>query len=121
MIGNTDGYVSTVLNGALPTIVLEIGASSRLCAMLKAGEKVVLMGPTGTATHIAQNETVLLAGGGLGNAVLFSIGQALRVAGCKIAGKRTEQIELLALRSLAAPHRDFPPQAINGAFGRHRA
>jgi hypothetical protein len=25
MIGNTDGYVSTVLNGALPTIVLEIG------------------------------------------------------------------------------------------------
>ena len=31
-----------------------------------------------------KNETVLLAGGGLGNAVLFSIGQALRAAGSKV-------------------------------------
>ena len=36
------------------------------------------MGPTGTPTHIAADETVMLVGGGLGNAVLFSIGQALR-------------------------------------------
>ncbi len=70
--------------GLMGTIVLEMGTSSRLCAMLKQGERVVLMGPTGTPTHIAKNETVLLAGGGLGNAVLFSIGQALRVAGCKV-------------------------------------
>ena len=36
------------------------------------------MGPTGTPTEITENETVLLAGGGLGNAVLFSIARALR-------------------------------------------
>ena len=36
------------------------------------------MGPTGTPTEIPENETVLLAGGGLGNAVLFSIARALR-------------------------------------------
>ena len=42
------------------------------------------MGPTGTPTHIAANETVILAGGGLGNAVLFSIGQAFRAAGSKV-------------------------------------
>jgi NAD(P)H-flavin reductase len=42
------------------------------------------MGPTGTPTEIPAGETVLLAGGGLGNAVLFSIGQALRAAGSKV-------------------------------------
>ena len=31
-----------------------------------------------------KDETVVLAGGGLGNAVLFSIGKALRAAGCKV-------------------------------------
>ena len=36
------------------------------------------MGPTGTPTEIPENETVMLAGGGLGNAVLFSIAKALR-------------------------------------------
>jgi NAD(P)H-flavin reductase len=36
------------------------------------------MGPTGTPTEIPENETILLAGGGLGNAVLFSIAKAMR-------------------------------------------
>ncbi len=70
--------------GLLSTIVLEMGGSSNLCAHLKPGERVVLMGPTGTPTHIPKNETVLLAGGGLGNAVLFSIGKAMRENGCKV-------------------------------------
>ncbi|MBL8911720.1 MAG: FAD-dependent oxidoreductase [Archangium sp.] len=70
--------------GLLSTIVLEMGASSRLCAELKIGEPVVLMGPTGTPTHIQRGDTVLLAGGGLGNAVLFSIGQAFRALGSKV-------------------------------------
>ena len=42
------------------------------------------MGPTGAPTEIPRNETVLLAGGGLGNAVLFSIAKALKDAGCKV-------------------------------------
>ncbi len=70
--------------GLMSTIVLEMGASSRLCATLEVGQRVVLMGPTGAPTEIPQRETVLLAGGGLGNAVLFSIGQALRAAGCRV-------------------------------------
>jgi NADPH-dependent glutamate synthase beta subunit-like oxidoreductase/NAD(P)H-flavin reductase len=70
--------------GLVSTIVLEMGGSSDLCAMLRPGEPVVLMGPTGAPTHIAAGETVLLAGGGLGNAVLFSIGQAFRAAGSKV-------------------------------------
>jgi hypothetical protein len=42
------------------------------------------MGPTGTPTEIAGGETVVLCGGGLGNAVLFSIGAAFRAAGSKV-------------------------------------
>ena len=70
--------------GLLSTIVLEMGGSSDLCAYLKPGEPVVLMGPTGTPTETPAGETVLLAGGGLGNAVLFSIGQRLREEGSRV-------------------------------------
>jgi NADPH-dependent glutamate synthase beta subunit-like oxidoreductase/NAD(P)H-flavin reductase len=70
--------------GLLSLIVLELGSSSRLCAQLKIGEPVVVMGPTGAPTEIPSNETVLLAGGGLGNAVLFSIARAFKEHGCKV-------------------------------------
>jgi NAD(P)H-flavin reductase len=70
--------------GLVSTIVLEMGGSSDLCARLRPGEPVVLMGPTGTPTEIVPGETVLLAGGGLGNAVLFSIGQAFRRLGSRV-------------------------------------
>ena len=63
--------------GLLSLIVMEMGGSSDLCALLKAGDPVILMGPTGSPTEIPEGETVCLAGGGLGNAVLFSIGQAM--------------------------------------------
>lgn len=70
--------------GLLSMIVLEMGTSSRLCSMLKEGEEVLVMGPTGTPTEIPENESVLLAGGGLGNAVLFSIAKAMRDNGNKV-------------------------------------
>ncbi|MDP9114923.1 MAG: FAD-dependent oxidoreductase, partial [Acidobacteriota bacterium] len=69
--------------GLLSTIVLEMGGSSDLCALLKPGEPVILMGPTGTPTETPEEETALLVGGGLGNAVLFSIGQQLRANGSR--------------------------------------
>jgi NAD(P)H-flavin reductase len=42
------------------------------------------MGPTGTPTEIPEGETVLFAGGGLGNAVLFSIGQQIRARASRV-------------------------------------
>ena len=42
------------------------------------------MGPTGMPTEIPENSTAALIGGGLGNAVLFSIGAAMRAAGTKV-------------------------------------
>ena len=70
--------------GLLGTIVLEMGGSSRLCAALVPGESIILMGPTGTPTEISGSETVLLCGGGLGNAVLFSIARAFKALGAKV-------------------------------------
>jgi NADPH-dependent glutamate synthase beta subunit-like oxidoreductase/NAD(P)H-flavin reductase len=70
--------------GLLSTIVLEMGGSSDLCAQLAPGEPVILMGPTGHPTETPGGESVLLIGGGLGNAVLFSIGQALRRNGSRV-------------------------------------
>ncbi len=70
--------------GLLGTIVLEMGGSSRLCAALRPGEPIVLMGPTGQATEIPKRETVLLCGGGLGNAVLFSIARAFKALGGRV-------------------------------------
>ena len=70
--------------GLISVIALEMGGSADLLAYLRPGEPVILMGPTGTPTEIPNDETVILAGGGLGNAVLFSIGRALRAAGSKV-------------------------------------
>jgi NADPH-dependent glutamate synthase beta subunit-like oxidoreductase/NAD(P)H-flavin reductase len=70
--------------GLLSMIALEMGGSSDLCALLRPGEPVILMGPTGKPTETPSDETVVLVGGGLGNAVLFSIGAALRAAGSKV-------------------------------------
>jgi hypothetical protein len=42
------------------------------------------MGPTGTPTEIEKSENVMLAGGGLGNAVLFSIAKEMREKGNRV-------------------------------------
>ncbi|WP_262966225.1 pyridine nucleotide-disulfide oxidoreductase [Methylobacter psychrophilus] len=70
--------------GTISLIALEMGSSSRLCATWKVGDPLVIMGVTGTPTEIPTKQTVLLIGGGLGNAVLFSIGKALRAAGNRV-------------------------------------
>ena len=70
--------------GLVSTIVLEMGGSSDLCAELQPGEPVILMGPTGMPTETPPGETAILIGGGLGNAVLFSIGAAMRAAGSRV-------------------------------------
>jgi NADPH-dependent glutamate synthase beta subunit-like oxidoreductase/NAD(P)H-flavin reductase len=94
--------------GEVGMIVLEMGGSSSLCSNLPVGDPVVLMGPTGAPTEIPENETVLLIGGGLGNAVLFSIGKACRAKGNKVlyfAGyKKLEDRYKVADIELAADH-----------------
>lgn len=64
--------------GHISFIILQNGTSSMFCDKLSVGEEISLMGPTGEPTEIPHNKTVLLLGGGLGNAVLFSIAHALK-------------------------------------------
>jgi NAD(P)H-flavin reductase len=80
--------------GLISLIALEMGASTRICAHLKPGDPIVVMGVTGTPTDIPSGRTAMLVGGGLGNAVLFSIGRALRAAGNNViyfAGYKNSQ------------------------------
>ena len=70
--------------GLLSMIALEMGVSSRLVNRLKPGERVVVMGPTGTPSEIGENENVMLLGGGLGNAVLFSIAKEMKERGNRV-------------------------------------
>ncbi len=70
--------------GLISLIALEMGSSSRLCALWEPGDPVVIMGVTGAPTETVSNKTVMLIGGGLGNAVQFSIGKAFRAAGNKV-------------------------------------
>ncbi len=103
--------------GLLSTIILEMGGSSQLAARLEPGEPVVLMGPTGSPTEIPGGETVLLAGGGLGNAVLFSIGRALSRAGSRVLyfagykkpGDRYKTAEIEAAADAVVWCSDTPP------------
>ncbi len=70
--------------GTISLIALEMGSSSRLCDTWKIGDPLVIMGVTGAPTDIPTNKTIMLLGGGLGNAVLFSIGKAMRAAGNRV-------------------------------------
>lgn len=70
--------------GTLGMIALEMGVSSRLVALLPPGQQVMLMGPTGAPTEIPTGEAVALCGGGLGNAVLFSVAHAMRARGNRV-------------------------------------
>jgi NAD(P)H-flavin reductase len=114
-------------SGLLSLIVLEMGGSSRLCAALQPGQRVVVMGPTGTPTEIPHGETVCLVGGGLGNAVLFSIARALHDNGCRVvyfAGyKKPEDVfkqeEIEAATDQVVWSADVPPQP-GSTFGPRR-
>ena len=79
-------------SGIVKLMVLEVGASSRLCATLKAGEPIVLMGPTGAPSQIPQKQNVLVLAGRRGAAVMRTLGPLMRANGNRVlyfAGFRT--------------------------------
>lgn len=70
---------------ALHFIVMETSATAKLCATLKPGEPVTLMGPTGVRAKIpTEHETILIIGGQSSFAFLRSFGPALRNAGNRV-------------------------------------
>ncbi len=65
-------------------MVLQWGAGPRLVGRLKAGDPVVLMGPTGKPTEIPDRQTVMVVAGRWGAAAMLDIGAALRAAGNRV-------------------------------------
>jgi NAD(P)H-flavin reductase len=78
------GATANGLSGRLSTVILQDGASSTLTSDWGLGQEVVFMGPCGSPSEIPSQKKVLLVGGGLGNAVLFSIGAACRAQTCEV-------------------------------------
>ncbi len=71
--------------GIVTLMVVEHGASSRLVSLLKPGEPVTLMGPTGVRTTVPEGgETILFIGGRHGAAHIQSTGVVLREAGNRV-------------------------------------
>lgn len=71
--------------GTITLIVQRVGVSThKLCAMNPGDKLAGVVGPLGTATHIANVGTVLCAGGGVGVAPLYPIVQALKLAGNRV-------------------------------------
>ncbi|RDI42858.1 FAD-dependent oxidoreductase [Aquicella lusitana] len=71
--------------GILNFIVTENSATAKLCAILKKGEPVSLMGPTGVRAKIpAQGETILIIGNQSSFAFLRSYGPSLQAAGNRV-------------------------------------
>ncbi len=68
--------------GTISMIVFERGASARLVALLRPGEPVLLMGPTGVRTRIGEGaETVMIVGGRQAAATILATGPAMRAHG----------------------------------------
>lgn len=88
---------SHAANETLTFIVTENTATAKLCAILKPGEPVSLMGPTGVRAKIpAEHETILIVGNQSSFAFLRSYGSELRAAGNRVIylGQFAEQSEV---------------------------
>lgn len=71
--------------GTLKFIIIEKGTSSKLCKLLRAGDPVALMGPTGVRAKIpTQKETILIIGSQMSLPLLQAYGLALRHANNRV-------------------------------------
>jgi NAD(P)H-flavin reductase len=68
----------------LTLIINKVGDATSKCSFFEKGEKVSLMGPVGQPTFIPKNQTVLLIGGGVRNASLFSVAKKMKENSCYV-------------------------------------
>lgn len=110
------GISADAVRGTVRLMISGNGTSSRLAAQLKAGEQVALMGPTGGAFAVPENERVLLIGGGYGNALLEPLARELRGRGNRIlwcathaGASATDIVKLSDSVIWASSNGDAPP------------
>ncbi len=85
--------------GIISLIWQRVGKTTAELADLQQGDEIAnISGPLGNPTHIENFGTVVCVGGGIGNAPLLPIAQALKKAGNKIVsiiGARTKNLLIL--------------------------
>lgn len=79
-----DGIDVDKHSGEIKLLVNEVGVTSRIAARLPVGEKVVLMGPTGTGLPIPQGQTITVMGGHSAVTSTIDGSAAWRAAGNRI-------------------------------------
>ncbi len=71
--------------GTITIIAQKVGVSTEKLCSLEVGDYLTdVVGPLGQATHIENFGTVVCAGGGVGNAPMLPIAQALKAAGNRV-------------------------------------
>ncbi len=71
-------------NGLISVIIINAGGSSNISKNLKIGEHIIFMGPSGSASHIAKDQTVAFIGAGRGVFPLASLAMEYKKNGCKV-------------------------------------
>ncbi len=85
--------------GTIRLVWQRVGKSTAELADRKAGDTIdSIVGPLGKPTHVEKFGTVICVGGGIGNAPLFPIAEAMKKAGNKvisIIGARNKELLIL--------------------------
>lgn len=92
--------------GSVTLVVQEIGKTTQEVGALETGDDILdLLGPLGTPTEIENYGTVVLLGGGFGNAAIHLMAKAFRKAGnhvISIIGARTKDLLIMEEEMRAA-------------------
>jgi ferredoxin--NADP+ reductase len=107
--------------GTIRLVWQRVGKSTAELADRKAGDTIdSIVGPLGKPTHVEKFGTVICVGGGIGNAPLFPIAEAMKRAGNKvisIIGARTKDLLILE-DEFKAVSDDLIVVTDDGSYGR---
>ncbi len=85
--------------GTITLVFQVVGKTTEMLADLEVGQEIHdLAGPLGKATEIPTGKTIVCVGGGIGNAVVWPMAEALHAAGNRIIsilGARTKDLLIL--------------------------
>ena len=85
--------------GTITIIIQEVGRSTALLSNLEKGDSILdVVGPLGMPTHVEGFGTAVCVGGGIGTAVTYPIGKALKEAGSEVVsiiGSRSKDLLIL--------------------------
>jgi len=109
-------------DGTISIVVQEVGKTTALLSnMDKGGFIMDVVGPLGKPTHIENYGTAVCVGGGIGTAVTYPIGKALKEAGCEvisIIGSRTKDL-LIMESEMRSTSSELLITTDDGTYGYH--